>query len=698
MFARKSNGLLTLSLAVVIALVFVIAGCDQKSQLDSTTPTGTTVTVTASPTLVTSGGTSVIEATVLNDGAAYADQAIVFSATPSGIGFFSADSDTTTASGVAATMFNATSSGNVVISATIEGTTTSGSVSLQVTSTPGGGSGNIFVDATPSLLLANGEDTAQLSITVRDASAQPAPDNTMIKLTAGEKFDDINGDGYWTAGIDSIIYDVNGNTLWDAHGQIPSTATVTGGAGQAVVDYVSGNDAATVYIKITVDDNGITGQTDYSLTLSADASIDNIYLASDSMQLSVKQTGGIETGALRATGYDVNGNAVPEGLVINFQIISGPGGGERLGNVGYGPYPAVTNAQGVAAAPFHAGTASGTVRVRAYADTVLSNAAQVLISAGPPAYIVVGAEHCNVDYWDDVAGINGITAVVSDIYLNPVNDSTVVYFSTDEGTMKSHEERTGDHEGIARTIWISGNNVATANGIVEVYAETAGGTVADTTFFFNSHVPNFMSVTNWQTTLDADGSSKFYCWVSAVDLNGNLVIGGTPFRADANFVGVAGGSFEDGCYSASDRVQVTSKTLDKDWSMTGGQDDGVGAIDNVTFWYDYATGVTQVCSLMTGPAYIDNSKLDIAATATIGETLPIKINVADRYGNPLGDHTLTLVESGGTLVGNTVSTDAFGVATGSSWTATGLGTFTITATDTDPRGGGMVLTAKVKVE
>ena len=80
-----------------------------------------------------------------------------------------------------------------------------------------------------------------------------------------------------------------------------------------------------------------------------------------------------------------NENNVPEGIVVNFQIISGPGGGERLGNVGYGPYPAVTNAQGVATAPFHSGTASGTVRIRAYADTVLSNATQVLISAGPPA-------------------------------------------------------------------------------------------------------------------------------------------------------------------------------------------------------------------------------------------------------------------------------------------------------------------------
>ena len=101
-------------------------------------------------------------------------------------------------------------------------------------------------------------------------------------------------------------------------------------------------------------------------------------------------------------------------------------------------------------------------RVRAYSGTVLSNATQILIAAGPPQYIVVAAPELNVPYWQRVGDTVGVVAVVSDIYMNPVNDSTVVYFTTDEATIMSHHARTKGGKGIATSTWISGNNVPTA--------------------------------------------------------------------------------------------------------------------------------------------------------------------------------------------------------------------------------------------
>jgi len=687
-----------LTTALISLAVLVIVGCSSKSMMDEI-PEGTTISVTASPDSLDTGSTSVIEATVENDGAGLSNQVVTFSVEPTNSGYFTPAVDTTDADGIAATVFTATTSGTAAIAATVSGTSVFGTVGVTVTQSQQAGSGNVEISVSPSLLLANGSDTSVVTITVRDDLGQPAPDSTMVRITAGEKFVDVDENGYWSEGIDSLVFDANDNDQWDAVGLIPSTAfTAGGGTGQAVVNYIAGNDALTVYIKATVDDNGIQGSADRSIQLSPDASINSIYLASDSINLVVKQTGGIESALLYATGYDINGNPVPEGLTINFIITDGPGGGEHLGTVGYGPYQAVTNSQGTAMASIHSGTVSGTIRIRAYADTVLSNATQVMVSAGPPAQIVVGSEYCNIDYWDDVCDEVKICAVVSDIYLNPVNDSTVVYFTTDEGTMKSHEERTKDMEGMACTKWIAGTNVPTADGRVLIIAETAGGTVIDTGMFYNSHITDTLIVTNVPSSMPADGITKAVVYVTGLDFNSNPVIGGTIFNADATYLNVTGGTLEDGCYSSSDRVKITSVTLQTDNSLTGGNDDGIGAYDVVYYWTCSGAISSFTVALTTGFAYRGNCSINGQTSASPGETVYYSVTIKDRFGNPLGDHTLNMVASGGVVVGASQETDGYGEANGFIWTAPATaGDYTITVNDTDPRGG-IVLTKTVSVE
>ena len=686
--------------ATVGVAFLMIFGCSSKNTVDNEIPTGSVISVAATPTSLEISETSVVEATVTANSVGIADQAIHFTVNPDGAGTVTPEYDTTEADGVAATVFTAIQAGAVVVQAEIVGTAVSSSVGLSVT--PGSvGTGNVNVSASRSLLVANGHDTSEVTVIVRDELGQPAADGTLIKLVVGEKFVDKDGNGYWSENIDSLLADANGNGVWDSYGQIPSTVTVSGGAGQATVDYISGDEAYTVYIKVTVDDNGLLGDAELSIQISPNSVLYSIYLASDSVTLSVAQTGGIETAILRATGYDTHGNPVSEGMAIVFAILDGPGGGEQVDTVGYGPDTAYTNSQGMATTTISSGTVSGTVRIRAYFGTVLSNATQVMIAAGPPEHIVIGASQCNVPYWDNVADSVGIVAVVSDVYLNPVNDSTVVYFSCDEGTMMATQLRTQGGKGIATSAWFAGNNVPTADGMVWIYAETSGGTVRDSSVFLNTHLPETLVITGWQNSLLADGTSNFSIWIEAFDLNDNFVVGGTTFEAEANYLTVAGGAFQNGCFSASDRVKVTSTTLDFDASLTGANDDGIGAIDFVTYWAQGGAAITRVCTLLTGTAYSGSSEISGPSTAVPGEQVRFSVTIADRWANPLGDHTLnmTVPPSGGVVTGGTQETDAYGEAYGFIWTAPALeGDYNITVTDTDPRGGGMILTKKVTVK
>jgi hypothetical protein len=696
MYTKMTSRALFVPVLLISVAILAIAGCSSKSS-QTDVPSNSTFSITA-PSSMNANSTAVVVASIKSSGTGVPDQVVEFSVTPQSAGHFSPAVDTTDANGEAASVFSATTTGSVTLSArtVVGGLVANAGMSIEENQQQTG-SGNINVLVTPSMLLANGADTASVTISVRDGLGQPAPDSTVVRITAGEKFVDKDGNGYWSPGIDSLVFDANGNGRWDAFGFIPSTAVVTGGSGQVTVKYVSGNDAMTVYVKATVNDNGIVGYAETPLQLSPNATIASIYMTSDSMNLSVKQTGGIETALIRATGYDANGNPVPEGLTINFIITDGPNGGEHLGNVGLGPYAAVTNSQGMATCPVSSGTKSGTLRIRAYADTVLSEATQVMISAGPPQYIVVGAKSCNVPYWDVVAGTNEITAVVSDVYLNPVNDSTVVYFTTDEGSMMSHYERTQEHSGIATTTWFSGNNVPTADGRVLVIAETEGGNVADTSLFYNTFYCDTLRVSGAPDSMLADGASKAHFIITGVDLNGNPVVGGTRVEAEGTYIKVSGGQLDDGCYGSSARMTIASSALDMDHSMTGVNDDGVGAVDVLTYWVGATAAVSVPVRLMTGYANLGNSTINIVASAGWAETVDFSVTVKDRWGNPLGDHTLVFTASGGTVLGSTGKTDAYGEASGFRWlTPSADGKYTISINDTDPRGG-ILLTKSVDV-
>jgi hypothetical protein len=415
--------------------------------------------------------------------------------------------------------------------------------------------------------------------------------------------------------------------------------------------------------------------------------------------MQVRHTGGIETTNMYAICYDVNGNRVPEGQAVDFVITDGPGGGENIAGQGYGPVTAHTNSNGVATVPVWSGTVSGTVRIYASSGTVLSNATFVAVYAGPPYYIAVGADFCNMDAWNTVNREQYVNAAVADIYHNPVQDTVVVYFTVDEGIIDAYgitEESTGVASAIFRT------GEPQVDGIVWIWAETSGGTVAGSTYFINSYIPDHIYASIIPTSLLANGKSKATFWADVRDLNDNYVIDETEVRAKTLYGTASSGATTDGCHASIYEGDYLSATLDQDYSVTGANDDGIGGIDVITLRSGF-TSATVICTLTTAYAFAEESSIEMQSTSVpYGATgIPFHVIVKDRYGNPLADHTMTATTSAGAIAPGTgiQESNTFGEAFGFRFNApadstTGTSAI-ITVTDSDPRSGGLTLSKSV---
>lgn len=681
----------------------LMVGCDKDP--DPASPNGgdgsgdvNLTAPTVSPSDFTVGETAVVEVTATD---AVSDPipglSVNFVVSPSAGGYFTPPTATTDTNGIASTVFTSSQSGTMSIGAQATGANST-YTNINVSSSGQQSSGNMTIGVSPNLLTADGSSTATVTVTVEDAGANPAPDQTLVLLTAGERFDDVDGNGYFGAN-DSLIIDYNANDAWDPVGIIPATA-YTDATGVATVTYTAGTDATTAYIKATVTGTvDFDGSVETSVQLTPDADIYAIELSTDVPGLQVRHTGGIETTNLEAICYDVNGNFVPEGLAVNFVITNGPDGGENIAGQGWGPVTAYTNSKGVATVPLWSGTVSGTMRLYASSGTVLSSATFVAVYAGPPYYIAVGTESCNIDGWNTVNRTHETTAAVSDIYHNPVQDSVVVYFTVDEGIIDAYS-LTENLTGVAGATFRTG--APQVDGLVWVWAETSGGTVIGSTYFYNSYIPASINFNVSDATLLADGESETTFLVDVRDLNSNFVIEGTEVEAKATYGSATGGSTEDGCYASPYEGTYRSATLKQDFSITGVDDDGIGAFDVVTVKSGFVSN-TFTITLNTANAFYDESEVSVdAESVPYGATgIPIHTVIKDRYGNPLADHTLTAAISSGSIVGGTgvQETDGFGEASGFLFNApadsTGGTSAIITVTDSDPRGN-IILTTSVR--
>ncbi|MEZ5358907.1 MAG: Ig-like domain-containing protein [Candidatus Zixiibacteriota bacterium] len=698
---RNSSRVPVVLLGIFLLALLTITGCETTKEPTSSGGGGTTTgdvnlsQPTATPSAFDQGSTTIVTITATDaDSELLPGVQVTFAVTPVSAGTFNPTTATTDAYGVASTIFTAAQSGTFQITGT-DGTTTSAYVNINVNSSAQQTSGNLSMNITPSLLTADGSSNATVIVHVSDEESNPAPDSTIVKLTCGERFDDVDGNGYYSTG-DSLMFDFNANDTWDPIGVIPSVAYTQ--AGSIAVAYTAGSEATTSYIKATV-----TGTTDFdgsveaSIQLTPDATIYAIELSTDVTGIQVRHTGGLEFTDLKAICYDVAGNRVPEGVTVNFSISNGPGGGENINGQGAGPVTAITNSNGIATVQVWAGTISGTLRLYASAGSVLSNAAFVSVFAGPPYYIAVGSDFCNMDGWNTVNRELYVDAVVSDIYHNPVQDSVVVYFTVDEGVIDAYGI-TQDSSGVAQAIFRTGE--PQVDGRVWVWGETSGGTVVGSTMFINSYIPSSITATMSPQMLSANGESEATFWADVRDLNNNFVIDETEVTTKTLYGTANGGGTSDGCNASIFEGSYMSPVLKQDYSMTGGNDDGIGGIDVITIRSGFASTYV-VCTLTTGTSFYDESGVSLdASSVPYGATgIPIRAVIKDRAGNPLGDHTLTATISSGTMTTATSETNTYGEAYDFRFSApadsTGGTKGLITITDTDPRGGNLVMTTTV---
>lgn len=527
---------------------------------------------------------------------------------------------------------------------------------------------------------ASGTQTVLKTFTALKTSMQ-AGDSSLVQA----KVTDQNNNPYNNVRVNFSASSTSLGSFRDAYDMTDTSGTAS--------SYFVSTDTGTVTLKAKLTSgDSLTTTLHITSTGSGPGSgtIASIEFTSPKPSIQVKGTGGIESVALVATGYDELGSKVGAGNQIIFRILNGPHGGENLEDKGYGPDTAYTGVSGQAVVTLNSGTISGTVELRAESGTIFSNVTRVAINAGPPAYLSLGAKPLNIAGWDVVNLTADVLAMVDDIYGNPVEDNTAVYFGTEEGMVDAYAVTSG---GLAPSVYHSGE--PRNDGLAFINASTAGGTVSGTVMIIVSGPPYSVTFLSYPSSLLADAESKGDVVVEVLDVNGNFVVNGTAVKMETDFGTCPSGATSDGINTSVFETELLSQILKRDYSPVS-PDDGIGAVSNLTAKSGFASGTVQV-NFLTGFAYYKNCSVDIAASVMYGTTEPFTVIVKDRSGNPLGGHSLSATASSGTIIGSPRITNGYGESSGFFFTAptdTTIKSAIISVTDNDPRGG-MVLTKKV---
>ena len=554
---------------------------------------------------------------------------------------------------------------------------------------------NLTLEITPASLPSNGDTTATVVATVTDINGDPVLDGTEVRFAAGEKFVDIDRDGRFRAGIDSLVYDTNMNGEWDAIGSIPLTGITADG--QAIVTYIAGTSPQVVYIKAT---SGVA-QKDGTVSLTPLSEILSIDLDVDSPSIQVKGTGGDEICEITATGYDMFGNTASQGLEITFEIVTGPDGGESLEDAGYGPLTKLTDSQGQATVFLYSDTTSGTIMLKAFSGGVESRETPVTVCSGPPNVISLSADPLNIRGWDYDGVQSEVMAIVNDRFGNPVPDGTAVYFSTEEGMVSTRNSVTTD--GITTVTYYSCNPrndgwawVVGSTRTTHPYTRTIKDSVKITV----SGPPVTINFIGYPTSLEANGKDKGKILVEVLDINNHFVVGGTIVKFETTHGTITGSATtEDGVHASIAEAEIISEVLDKDYLPTT-PDNGIGATAVVTAKSGLFAANSVNINFQTTLASSEKSYIDIPTTVDISSQNAFSVNVKDYYGNPLGGHLLDVrSEGGGSVLPVSGTTDGYGVASGFIFSAPAdSGKVSIIAEDTDPNFGGITLSKTVEVK
>jgi hypothetical protein len=660
------------------------------------------ISFSSSPSEISFGSESTVSGLVVDSAnAGIQGRQVVLSVLPETAGYFIPAAVTSGTDGSFEATFYPLDTGSVEIWAVITSSQVSANLTTEVVAGEDlqTGEWRFNFAAVPDFTLADGDDVSTVTAEILDPDGNTVPDGIEVRLEAGERFNDVDGNGYFTENVDQVLVDINGNEIWDRVGSVPSTVTTSGG--QIQFDYTAGTISGLIYIRATLFDNGEANSGEFPMVLRPGNEIASIALTTDRSEIQVKATGGIEFANLTAVCFDAYGNKVQSELPVDFFFVYGPEGGERFTISEYDStqtspdtLTAYTNVVGEVTATVFSGIKSGTVMIQAESGDILSNATLININAGPAFEMSVGVNPCNIRGWDVVNEQANVVAMVNDKYGNPVMDSTEVFFWTDEGMVTAASIT---ESGLGEAVYSSGD--PRGDGLAIIRAETAGGTVVDSTILIVSGPAYTITAYGYALELMADGEDYTDIWVDARDVNDNFMTDGTPVEILFNDGTTLNGNLSDGCYSSLERIRYKSTTLTRDYVYSV-PDNGIGRYLEGYAQAGGVMGPSDAISIIlhTGPANTERSEVRVSSTAAPGSSEPVDVVIMDRAGNPLGGHLIEATANLGTLSPTSATTNAYGEV-GFIYTAPGaIGNDYITISDEDPGYGGIVMTKKIKID
>ena len=370
-------------------------------------------------------------------------------------------------------------------------TATAGSVeqSIQVQINVGPASDETsLLDADPDILGANGEDTAVVTMTIKDKYSNPIA-------------------GAWVEFSTDL-------------GSVYPIGAHTNSSGVAATTFTAGTEPGTASITASYGE-GLTSTTAVELLVGTPA---QIALSADPVSISVVSE---TTSTITALVTDDVENPVT-GISVWFET--------TLGTI---DDSAVTNTYGQATATLTAGTLADVAVVTATSGAV-QRTIEVTIKAGPAVLISVEAapDTLNADGVDVAA----VTATVTDIYGNPVEGEQVV-FSTDLGSVSPAEANT-DASGLAETTLTAPTTAGTAT--VEACAGSLCGTAEV------SIVAIELYLEAQPSAIEANGTSTSTITATLRNEVGNPIIGETiAFQSTMGIITASGVTDERGKATAT---------------------------------------------------------------------------------------------------------------------------------------------------
>ncbi|MBW6514286.1 MAG: hypothetical protein K0B87_05965 [Candidatus Syntrophosphaera sp.] len=207
----------------------------------------------------------------------------------------------------------------------------------------------------------------------------------------------------------------------------------TDNMGQAQVRFTPGLQAGAATIQAFANNDTLQTQLIFNVTSDDIHSIS--FTQEGQIDLNVANTGGVESAILRVNLRDINGNLIDTPQDVYFRIVNtNPPAGANLNNYPVSDSVLVVSSGGEAQISVNSGSESGILIIRASCTNesgrwVRATKANIVIHAGPPAEVrpFIGGfntgQNMGGGLWRVIAG-----AVVKDIYGNPVDRGTSVFF------------------------------------------------------------------------------------------------------------------------------------------------------------------------------------------------------------------------------------------------------------------------------